>query len=73
MKLIKTLGFIFCFTTFFGQNNTILEIDNQTVNKIEFEQIYWKNKKDLLVKKKYIYTFYRSFTFLERFEINVRF
>jgi peptidyl-prolyl cis-trans isomerase SurA len=46
MKLIKTLGFIFCFATFFGQDNTILEIDNQTVNKIEFEQIYWKNKKE---------------------------
>ena len=51
MKLIKTLGFIFCFTTFFGQNNTILEIDNQTVNKIEFEQIYWKNKKEKIATK----------------------
>ena len=51
MKLIKTLGFIFCFTTFFGQNNTILEIDNHTVNKIEFEQIYWKNKKEKIATK----------------------
>ncbi|MEJ6754935.1 MAG: peptidylprolyl isomerase [Flavobacteriales bacterium] len=51
MKLIKTLGFIFCFTTFFGQNNTIMEIDNQTVNKIEFEQIYWKNKKEKIATK----------------------
>lgn len=51
MKLIKTLGFIFCFATFFGQDNTILEIDNQTVNKIEFEQIYWKNKKEKIATK----------------------
>jgi peptidyl-prolyl cis-trans isomerase SurA len=46
MKLIKTLGIIFCFATLSGQNNTILKIDNQTVNKAEFEQIYWKNKKE---------------------------
>ena len=38
MKLIKTLGIIFCYATFFGQDNTILKIDDQTVNKTEFEQ-----------------------------------
>ena len=46
MKLIKTLVIIFCYATFFGQDNTILKIDNQIVNKTEFEQIYWKNKKE---------------------------
>ena len=51
MKLIKTLGIIFCYTTFFGQDNTILNIDNQTVNKTEFEQIYWKNKKEKIATK----------------------
>ena len=52
MKLIKTLGIIFCYATFFGQDNTILKIDNQTVNKTEFEQIYWKNKKEKIATKK---------------------
>ena len=51
MKLIKTLGIIFCFVTLSGQNNTILKIDNQTVNKAEFEQIYWKNKKEKIATK----------------------
>jgi len=51
MKLIKTLGIIFCYATFFGQGNTILKIDNQTVNKTEFEQIYWKNKKEKIATK----------------------
>ena len=51
MKLIKTLGIIFCFATLSGQNNTILKIDNQTVNKAEFEQIYWKNKKEKIATK----------------------
>ena len=51
MKLIKTLGIIFCYATFFGQNNTILNIDNETVNKTEFEQIYWKNKKEKIATK----------------------
>jgi peptidyl-prolyl cis-trans isomerase SurA len=51
MKLIKTLGIIFCYATFFGQDNTILNIDNETVNKTEFEQIYWKNKKEKIATK----------------------
>ena len=51
MKLIKTLGIIFCFATLSGQDNTILKIDNQTVNKAEFEQIYWKNKKEKIATK----------------------
>ena len=51
MKLIKTLGFIICYATFFGQDNTILKIDDQTVNKTEFEQIYWKNKKEKIATK----------------------
>ena len=51
MKLIKTLGFIICYATFFGQDNTILQIDDQTVNKTEFEQIYWKNKKEKIATK----------------------
>ena len=51
MKLIKTLGIIFCYATFFGQDNTILKIDDQTVNKTEFEQIYWKNKKEKIATK----------------------
>ena len=51
MKLIKTLGIIFYFATISGQNNTILKIDNQTVNKAEFEQIYWKNKKEKIATK----------------------
>ena len=51
MKLIKTLVIIFCYTAFFGQENTILKIDNQTVDKTEFEQIYWKNKKEKIATK----------------------
>jgi len=51
MKLIKTIGIIFCYATFFGQDNTILKIDDQTVNKTEFEQIYWKNKKEKIATK----------------------
>ena len=51
MKLIKTLGIILCYTSFFGQESTILKIDNQTVDKTEFEQIYWKNKKEKIATK----------------------
>ena len=51
MKIIKTLGIILCYTTFFGQESTILKIDNQTVDKTEFEQIYWKNKKEKIATK----------------------
>ena len=51
MKLIKTLGIIFFYATFFGQDNIILNIDNQTVNITEFEQIYWKNKKEKIATK----------------------
>ena len=51
MKLIKTLGIILCYTTFFGQESTILKIDTQTVDKTEFEQIYWKNKKEKIATK----------------------
>ena len=39
MKLIKTLGIIFFYATFFGQDNIILNIDNQNVNITEFKQI----------------------------------
>ena len=52
MKLFKTLLLILFVSTAFSQNNEILKIDNQVVNKSEFEQIYWKNKKEKIASKK---------------------
>ena len=51
MKLFKTLLLILFVSTAFSQNNDILKIDNQIVNKSEFEQIYWKNKKEKIATK----------------------
>ncbi|MBL6871300.1 MAG: peptidylprolyl isomerase [Flavobacteriales bacterium] len=51
MKLFKTLLLIFFVSTAFSQNNEILRIDDQVVNKSEFEQIYWKNKKEKIATK----------------------
>ena len=51
MKLFKTLLLILFVSTAFSQNNEILKIDNQIVNKSEFEQIYWKNKKEKIATK----------------------
>jgi len=51
MKLFKTLLLIFFVSTAFSQNNEILRIDEQVVNKSEFEQIYWKNKKEKIATK----------------------
>ena len=51
MKLFKTLLLILFVSTAFSQNNEILKIDNQVVNKSEFEQIYWKNKKEKIATK----------------------
>ena len=52
MKLFKTLLLILFVSTAFSQNNEILKIDDQIVNKSEFEQIYWKNKKEKIATKK---------------------
>jgi peptidyl-prolyl cis-trans isomerase SurA len=51
MKLFKTLLLILFVPTAFSQNNEILKIDDQVVNKSEFEQIYWKNKKEKIATK----------------------
>ena len=51
MKLFKTLLLTLFISTTFSQNNNILKIDNQVVNKSEFEQIYWKNKKEKIATK----------------------
>ena len=51
MKLFKTLLLILFVSTAFSQNNEILKIDDQIVNKSEFEQIYWKNKKEKIATK----------------------
>ena len=51
MKLFKTLFLILFVSSAFSQNNNILKIDNQVVNKSEFEQIYWKNKKEKIATK----------------------
>jgi peptidyl-prolyl cis-trans isomerase SurA len=51
MKLFKTLLLILFVSTAFSQNNEILKIDNHVVNKSEFEQIYWKNKKEKIATK----------------------
>ena len=51
MKLFKTLLLILFVSTAFSQNIEILKIDNHVVNKSEFEQIYWKNKKEKIATK----------------------
>ena len=51
MKLFKTILLTLFVSTAFSQNNEILKIDNQVVNKSEFEQIYWKNKKEKIATK----------------------
>ena len=53
MKLFKTILLTLFVSTAFSQNNEILKIDDQIVNKSEFEQIYWKNKKEKILIDRY--------------------
>ena len=51
MKQIQLIIFLLCFNNFFGQEKPILIVDNDKVFKSEFEQIYWKNKKEKVATK----------------------
>ena len=51
MKSISLFLTLISFNIFFGQEKAILSIDNDQVLKSEFEQIYWKNKKEKIATK----------------------
>ena len=51
MKLTWLLSIIFISSAFFSQDQHILSINDQKIYKSEFEQIYWKNKKEKLATK----------------------
>ena len=51
MKSILLFLTLISFNIFFGQEKAILSIDNDQVLKSEFEQIYWKNKKEKIATK----------------------
>ena len=51
MKLTWLLSIIFISSAFFSQDQHILRINDQKIYKSEFEQIYWKNKKEKLATK----------------------
>jgi peptidyl-prolyl cis-trans isomerase SurA len=51
MKQIQLIIFLLGFNNFFGQEKPILIVDNDEVFKSEFEQIYWKNKKEKIATK----------------------
>ena len=46
MRQVSLFLFLISFNIYFGQEKAILSIDNEQVLKSEFEQIYWKNKKE---------------------------
>lgn len=51
MKQFQLIILLLCFNNFFGQEKPILIVDNDKVFKSEFEQIYWKNKKEKVATK----------------------
>ena len=51
MKQIQLIILLLGFNNFFGQEKPILIVDNDEVFKSEFEQIYWKNKKEKVATK----------------------
>ena len=51
MKQFSLFIFLISFHIYFGQEKAILSIGNEQVLKSEFEQIYWKNKKEKIATK----------------------
>ena len=51
MKLIQLFIVFLSFNFFYGQEKPILKIDDDEVYISEFEQIYWKNKKENIATK----------------------
>ena len=51
MRQVSLFLFLISLNIFFGQEKAILSIDNEQVLKSEFEQIYWKNKKEKIATK----------------------
>lgn len=51
MKQVSLFLFLISLNIYFGQEKAILSIDNEQVLKSEFEQIYWKNKKEKIATK----------------------
>ena len=51
MKLIQLFIVILCCNLIYGQEKPILKIDDDMVFKSEFQQIYWKNKKENIATK----------------------
>ena len=51
MKLIQLFIVFLSFNLFYGQEKPILKIDDDEVYISEFEQIYWKNKKENIATK----------------------
>ena len=51
MRQVSLFLFLISFNIYFGQEKAILSIDNEQVLKSEFEQIYWKNKKEKIATK----------------------
>ena len=51
MKQIQLIILLLGFNNFFWQEKPILIVDNDEVFKSEFEQIYWKNKKEKVATK----------------------
>ena len=46
MKQVSLFLFLIFFNIYFTQEKVILSINDDQVLKSEFEQIYWKNKKE---------------------------
>ena len=51
MRQVSLFLFLISLNIYFGQEKAILTIDNEQVLKSEFEQIYWKNKKEKIATK----------------------
>ena len=51
MKVIQLFIVFLSFNLFYGQEKPILKIDDDEVYISEFEQIYWKNKKENIATK----------------------
>ena len=51
MKQVSLFIFLISFSILIGQDKAIVSIDNDQIFKSEFEQIYWKNKKEKVATK----------------------
>ena len=69
MKQVSFFIFLISFSILIGQDKAIVSIDNDQIFKSEFEQIYWKNKKEKVATKEDLNEYIQLFV---KFKLKVK-